>query len=66
MHFGKIFADGYNFDGDYNYYDSILEYDITGDEFREVGKMTEARTTHAISVVQYEDFSIGAEIPSMI
>ena len=62
MHFGKIFADGYNFDGDYNYYDSILEYDITGDEFREVRP-----GLHMPSVLSSMMTSpIGAKIPSMI
>ena len=38
-------------------YDDILEYDYTGDEIREVGNMEEERGYHAISVVQYSDYS---------
>ena len=37
--------------------DTILEYDFTGDTFTQIGTMIETRMEHAISVVQYEDFS---------
>lgn len=37
--------------------DTILEYDISGDSYTQIGTMTEARKWHAISVVQYADFS---------
>ena len=36
---------------------SILEYDVSGDSYTQIGNMTEARYQHAISVVQYGDFS---------
>ena len=61
MYFGIIFAGGYNFDGDYNYYDSILEYDITGDEFREVGQHNMPSVLSSMMTSP-----IGAKIPSMI
>ena len=38
-------------------YDTIQEYDIKGDSFLEIGRMTQKRTSHAISVVKYSDFS---------
>ena len=37
--------------------DTILENDTTGDSYTEIGTMTQARYYHAISVVQYGDFS---------
>ena len=37
--------------------DTILEYDITGDSFKQIGTMTQAKWQHAISVVKYGDFS---------
>lgn len=37
--------------------DTILEYDITRDEYQEIGHMLEPRNSHAISVVQYSDFA---------
>ena len=36
---------------------TILEYNITGDSYTQIGTMVEARFYHAISVVKYEDFS---------
>ena len=36
---------------------TILEYDITRDSYSQIGSMTQARDSHAISVVRYEDFS---------
>ena len=36
---------------------SILDYDVSGDSYTQIGNMTEARYQHAISVVQYGDFS---------
>ena len=53
-----IIAGGYdkdNYGG--NYYDTILEYDNTGDSIRKIGKMREAHAWHAISVVKSADFS---------
>ena len=38
-------------------HNTILEYDITGDSFKEIGQMMADRQSHAISVVQYADFS---------
>ena len=37
--------------------DNILEYDITGDSYTQIGTMTQARANHAITVVRYGDFS---------
>ena len=37
--------------------DIILEYNITDDSYTQIGTMTQARNSHAISVVKYEDFS---------
>ena len=39
--------------------DTILEYDITGDSIREIGRMREkiSRVYHAVSVVKSADFS---------
>ena len=36
---------------------TILEYDTAGDYYTEIGTMTQARHYHAISVVQYGEFS---------
>ena len=36
---------------------TILEYDISGDFFTEIGTMLEARSIFAVSVVKYVDFS---------
>ena len=38
-------------------FDTILEYDITGDFYAEIGTMTADRKGHGISVVQCSDFS---------
>ena len=43
--------------GGEGYGDTILEYDITGDSYTQIGTMIEDRHKHAISVVQYSDFS---------
>ena len=37
--------------------DTILEYDFRGDTIREIGKMMEKKSNHALSVVQTADFS---------
>ena len=37
--------------------DTILEYDMEQDTMQEIGNMREARYEHAITVVQYSDFS---------
>jgi len=42
---------------DGNSYNTILQYNIAGDEFTEVDTMLEERSGHAISVVSYSDFS---------
>ena len=36
---------------------TILEYDATSDSYTEAGTMTQARAQHALSVVQYEEYS---------
>ena len=38
-------------------FNAILEYDVAADSFTQIGTMTQDRSWHAISVVQYEDFS---------
>ena len=42
---------------DSDFFNTILEYDITGDSYTQIGTMIEDRHKHAISVVQYSDFS---------
>ena len=42
---------------DADVFDTILEYDISGDSYTQIGTMTQARSEHAITVVQYADFS---------
>ena len=37
--------------------DTILEYDISGDSYTQIGTMTQDRYKHAITVVQDADFS---------
>ena len=37
--------------------DTILEYDISGDSYTQIGTMSQDRYQHAITVVQYADFS---------
>ena len=41
---------------DYQYKDTILEYDIAGDVFHEVGHMLQPRVMSSLSVVQYYDY----------
>ena len=40
-----------------NAFNTILEYNITGESYTQIGTMVEARYSHAVSVVKYEDFS---------
>ena len=50
--------------GNYNTdsrFDTILEYDITGESYTQVGTVIQARYRHAISVVKYEDYSEWCE-----
>ena len=49
-------AGGYDVDKNLNF-DTVLEYDITGESYRQIGAMTYARRDHSVSVVQYKDFS---------
>merc|ERR1712179_734101 len=42
---------------DGSHLDTILEYDINGDSYTQLGTMIHARERHAISVVKYQDFS---------
>ena len=37
--------------------DTILEYDMEQDTILEIGHMRDARSQHALNVVQYSDFS---------
>ena len=39
------------------YLDTIFEHDMEQDTMQEIGNMQEARGRHAVSVVQYSDFS---------
>ena len=41
--------------------DSILEYDFTNDSYTQIGTMAQAREWHAVTVVQYRDFSDWCE-----
>ena len=36
---------------------AILEYNITGDSYTQIGTMTQARYLFAISAVKYEDYA---------
>ena len=54
-----IFSGGY----DGNSLDTILQYNIAGDEFTEVDTMLEERYHHAISVVSFSDFSMWCQWP---
>ena len=38
-------------------YDTVLEYDVAGDKFREAGRMIQRRGHHALVVVQYDNFT---------
>ena len=51
------YAGGIEAIGSYDSLNTILEYDITGDSYKQIGTMIKARYYHAISVVKYEDFS---------
>ena len=55
----KPLAGGKENDG--SFLDTILEYDITGDSYTQIGTMAKARYRHAISVVKYEDYSEWCE-----
>ena len=48
-------------DNGINDFDCILEYDSTDDSYTQIGTMTQARRSHAVAVVQYEDFSDWCE-----
>ena len=41
--------------------DTILEYNVSDDSFTKIATMAQARHAHAISVVQYKDFSKKCE-----
>ena len=43
---------------DGSYYDDILEYNPDEDSMVVVGRMSQARYYHAVSVVQVQDFSV--------
>ena len=55
-HITNTLAGGWNKGTTFN---TILEYDITGDSYTQIGTMANgrSRSSHAISVVKYEDFS---------
>ena len=42
-------------DNDFNYYDSILSFDINTEIWTQVGQMKKKRYRHAISVVDAEE-----------
>ena len=41
--------------------DSIMEYDFNGDSYTQIGTMTQARNSHAVTVVKYGEFSDWCE-----
>ena len=47
----------YDYRNDFHAYDDILEYDIMENNFQEIGNMLQARSYHAVSVVQVQDYS---------
>ena len=55
-----ILAGGYIGSHDVNS-DTILEYDIIGNSYTQIGTMAQGRGLHAISVVNYEDYSKWCE-----
>ena len=55
-----ILAGGYIGSHDVNS-DTILDYDITGNTYTQIGTMIQGRGLHAISVVNYEDYSKWCE-----
>ena len=50
----NIFAGGYD---ESDKFDTILEYDFSEDSYTQIGSMTQTRREHAVTVIQYEDFS---------
>ena len=52
-----IIVGGTGTDAGNEYLDTILDYDMEQDTMQEIGNMQEARGRHAVSVVQYSDFS---------
>ena len=44
-------------------FDTILEYMPDTDEWKQVGKMMEAKRSHAVSVVRFEDYSEWCKFP---
>jgi len=53
----RVLIFGGHCDSDYDFFDDILEYNPEEDSMVPVGQMTEARSKHAISVVQAQDFT---------
>ena len=49
-----MFLGGDNYDGDWNYYDDILEYEPSTGEWSLVDQMMRARSGHAVSVISTE------------
>ena len=45
-------------------FDTILEYFPDTDSWIEVGKMKEAKRSHAVSVVRFEDYSEWCKFPT--
>ena len=44
-------------EGESNFYDDILEYNAKEDSIVSVGKMTQPRYNHAVSIVQAQDYA---------
>ena len=53
--FERIIAGGR--EGESNFYDDILEYNAKEDSIVSVGKMTQPRYNHAVSIVQAQDYA---------
>ena len=46
---------------EYDYFNTILEYDLDNDIIKSKGQMTQTRSNHAISVVKLADYSKWCE-----
>ena len=59
---GGYDPDGQKSRSNYNFYDTILQYDPDSDIWEVVGHMMEAKTSHAITVMDSGDFSDFCDI----
>ena len=53
--FANKYLGGEYYDGSFNYYDEILEFDPVNGKWKEVGKMKTAKRFHAVSVIEYSE-----------